>query len=149
VTSGFLLLILHPEVNAATPRVLWRCGHLLRIGAERLGAPCQRVGGPDVVVIPRQLYSAATIKHFGSLDVPRQRTALLDLRNRVADASFGGFERRLAVRIVRRVLIHHAHGTYIFGPIVQVVVAGLAVHLPVHLLPIAARQVLPPSLEVV
>lgn len=72
-----------------------------------------------------------------------------NLRDGIAHAALRWLEGGLAVGVVRRVLRHHGGDADVVRPVVHVVVARLAVHLPVHLLAIAAGQVLPPCLKVV
>jgi len=90
-----------------------------------------------------------SVKYLGRLDVSRQWTLLFHLRDRLADTPLRRFEGRLTIRIVRRILIHHAHGTYIVLPIVQVVIARLAIHFSVHLLSIATCQIFSRRLEII
>jgi len=149
MTRLSLLLILHPKVNPAPPQIPGIRGHLFRIVAERFGIPRQRVRSADVIVIPGELDGAPSVKDLGRLDLPRQLAALRHLSNRLAHASLGGFEPRLTIRIVRRILVHHRRRARVRLPVVHVVIARLAVHLAVHLLPIPARQILSGGLEVV
>mmetsp|Transcript_6409 Transcript_6409/g.13959 ORF Transcript_6409/g.13959 Transcript_6409/m.13959 type:complete len:304 (-) Transcript_6409:924-1835(-) len=149
VARGPLLLILHPKVNPASPCILRIRSHLFWIITESLGTPRQRIRRPNIIVIPRKLNGTPPIENLGSLHISRQRPTLLHLRNRIAHAPLGRFERRLTIRIIRRVLIHHARRTHVINPIVHIIIARLAVHLPIHLLPISAREVLSARLEVV